>query len=149
MTGDGTGTSRIGTRSSNSSKHPGLAAKTTKRRSSADVKASAKVKEATKMAKKEVQTARIQRVADFESSTKTAEEVADATPRPKFAPCGTDLDVEISDGQSLAPGESDDDIHAPRKRKRIPAAKMKDLAPITEDSGDDGDIILYTGDKVP
>jgi hypothetical protein len=148
MTGDNAGTGRMGTRSSNSSKHPGLVTKTTTRRSSADVKAAAKVKEDGKKAKKEDQDARIQRVADFESSAKTAEELADATPRPKFATRGTH-DAEISDGQSLAPpGDSDDyEMRLPnlKKRKRIPTRKKKDLATIAEDSGDEDNIILYTG----
>jgi hypothetical protein len=149
MTGNDAGTGRMGTRSSNSSKHPGLVTKTTTRRSSADVKAAAKVKEDGKKAKKEGQDARIQHVADFESSAKTAEELADATPRPKFATRGTHDDAEISDGQSLAPpGDSDDnEMHVPnlKKRKRIPTRKTKDLATIAEDSGDEDDIIFFTG----
>ena len=57
---------RIGTRSSNASKHPGLASKPVTHRTSAEVKATAKAKEAAKKAKKEAQQARLKRVAEFE-----------------------------------------------------------------------------------
>ena len=107
-----TGPGRIGTRSSNPTKHPGLSNKTTTRRTSAEVKAAAKAKEDAKKAKKEAQAARLKRVADFETTAKMNEDMADATPRPNFAPRGTHIDSDAghnSDGHTLAPpGESDD-----------------------------------------
>lgn len=149
-TGNETGhTGRIGTRSSNSSKHPGLANKTTLRRTSVEVKAAAKAKEAAKKAKKEAHEARIHRVAEFESREKTNEEQTDATPRPDFAT----RDSEISDGHSLAPpGESDDsdsvkpaEMPVPKARGRkkgIPAARRKELASIAEKPRDESEPVL-------
>jgi hypothetical protein len=82
----GNNTGRMGTRSSNSSKHPGLLNKTNSRRTSAEVKAATEAKVAAKKAKEEAHEASIQRVAEFETNARTNEELADATPRPNFVP---------------------------------------------------------------
>ena len=80
---------RMSTRPANTSRHPGLvASKPTTCWSSAEVKSTAKVKAAVKIVKKEAQLAGIQRVAEFESNAKHDEDIADATPRPNFAPRG-------------------------------------------------------------
>ena len=110
----------MATRSSNSSKHPGLANKTTTRRTSAEVKAAAKAKEAAKVAKKEAQQARIKRVAEFESEARDNEDLIDATPRPNFVPRGShpnsdtgletsEVDGPNSDGHMYIPADESDD----------------------------------------
>jgi hypothetical protein len=97
------------TRASNASKHPGLATKPAPRRTSAQVKAAAMAKEATKVAKKQAEEARIKRVAEFESNARDNEDVIDATPRPNFAPrgCHPDSDAGL--------GTSEDDVSNPDK----------------------------------
>ena len=75
-----------------------MANKPTKRRTSAEVKAAAMAKAAAKIAKKEAQLTRIQRVAEFESSAKHNEDITDATPRPNFAPRGHPISEPNSDG---------------------------------------------------
>jgi hypothetical protein len=75
----------MGTRKSNSSKHPGLVIKTTTRRTSEEVKAATEAKEAEKAAKKQTYRTSVKRVADFESQAMVNDEITDATPRPNFA----------------------------------------------------------------
>ena len=140
----------MGTRSSNSSKHPGLVTKTATRRSSAQVKAAAMVKEAAKKAKKDAEVARIHRVAKFEYDEKIAEDMAVATPRPNFTPgelmCGiVNLD---SDELSLAPHResSDSDNPIPRPTKKLPMRKKKAAKKKNEDSESSDEIILYSVD---
>lgn len=129
-------TGRIGTRSSNSSKHPGLANKGTVRRTSAEVKAAAKAKEAAKNAKKKAHEARIQRVAEFESMAKTNEETMDATPRPNFAPRVNHTSPGPGPDNEIAPpGESDGNNSAILAETPAP----KKLATIAEDSGDESE----------
>ena len=103
---------RIGTCSSNASKHPGLASKPATHQTSAEVKAAAKAKEVAKKAKKEAQQAHLKHVAEFETMVKMNKDMTDATPHPNFAPHGTNLDSDMghnSDGYTLAPpGGSDD-----------------------------------------
>lgn len=94
---------RIGTRASNATRHPGLPNKSAARRTSAEVKAAKDAKEAAKKAKIEAQQARLERVADFESQAKMNEDMANATPRPHFAPREYNLNSDayrISDGLS-------------------------------------------------
>lgn len=143
-------TGRIGTRSSNSSKHPGLANKGTVRRTSAEVKAAAKAKEAAKNAKKKAHEARIQRVAEFESMAKTNEETMDATPRPNFAPRVNHTSPGPGSDISLAPpGESDGnnlpdsailaETPAPKKIPAVKAKNSKKLTTNAENSGDESE----------
>ena len=108
----------MATRSANSSKHPGLANKTTTRRTSAEVKAAAEAKEAAKAAKKEAQNAHIKRVTEFESKARDDEDLIDATPRPNFMPHGSHADLGTSeadrpnsDGHTyVPPDESGDEL---------------------------------------
>ena len=135
----------IRTHHSNSSKHPGVPDKPSTRRSSAEVKVAAEAKEAAKKLKMEAQQARIQRVAEFERRAMTNEDLIDATPQPNFKPHATQPDYDtahMSDGDMLAPGESDDSESVMKlvlKRKKVtPAAgKTKPLTTIAKNSADD------------
>jgi hypothetical protein len=80
---------RMSTRPGNTSKHPGLPVASTTRRTSAEVKAAARAKEAAKKERKDAEIARIKRVTEFESKAKDNEDITDATPRPNFAPHGS------------------------------------------------------------
>lgn len=70
------------TRSSNSSKHPGVIVQTKSRRSSAEVKAEAEAKKAAKAAKKEQRNTGIRKVTEFEREAMVQEDLTDATPQP-------------------------------------------------------------------
>ena len=145
------------TRASNSSKHPGLLVKPATRRTSADVKAAAKVKEAANAAKKQAKEAHIKRVAEFESNAQDHEDLIDATPRPNFTRRDSNPDSDASLGTSeddgpnpdkhtyAPPDKSDDSDESedldnvaevapiPKRKKVTPAAA---LATITENSED-------------
>ena len=96
------------TRASNASKRPGLATKPAPCRTSAEVQAAAKAKEAASAAKKQAQEACIKRVAEFESNARTNEDLIDATPRPNFAPCGSQPDSDADLGTSEDDGPNPD-----------------------------------------
>ena len=162
MSSTGNDTRRIGTRASNSSKHPGLLNKPPSRRTTAEVKAAASAKETAKKAKKEAHDAHIQRVAEFESKARANEELADATPRPNFAPRVTNPDSDVSDGhpkallvQTRESDDSDSDKPAEtpvpkgKKKKGIPVAKTKELASIPESSGDESEPITFVRRRLP
>jgi hypothetical protein len=121
------------TRASNASKHPGLASKPAPRRTSAEVKAAAKAKEAAKVAKKHAQEARVKRVAEFESNARNNEDLIDATPRPNFTPRGShpDLDTGL--------GTSEDDGSNPDKHTSIPP----------DESGDESDNYIQSAEVMP
>jgi hypothetical protein len=121
------------TRASNASKHPGLATKPAPRRTSAQVKAAAMAKEATKVAKKQAKEARIKRVAEFESNARDNEDVIDATPRPNFAPRGRHPDSDAG------LGTSEDDVSNPNKHTYIPPDR----------SGDESDNCIQSAEVMP
>ena len=121
------------TRASNASKHPGLATKPAPRRTSAQVKAATMAKEATKVAKKQAEEARIKRVAEFESNARDNEDVIDATPRPNFAPRGRHPDSDAG------LGTSEDDVSNPDKHTYIPPDR----------SGDESDNCIQSAEVMP
>jgi len=71
----------------NATKHPGLIGKmSTVHRNSAQVKAAAAAKRATKDAKDAARTASICHATEFESTALDNEDLIDATPQPNFTP---------------------------------------------------------------
>ena len=143
---------RMATCSSNTSKHPGLVNKTTTHRTSVEVKAATKAKEAAKVAKKEAQQASIKRIMEFETNARDNEDLVDATPQLNFTPCGSHSDSDIclrtsevdgpnSNGNMYVPpdesdDESDDSVKlaeatpAPKGRKKVtPATATKAKKP--------------------
>jgi hypothetical protein len=134
------------TRSSNASKRPGLAAKSTPHRTSAEVKAEARAKAAAKAAKKQAKQDQIEHVAGFETEAIANEDLMDATPRPNFAPKyrtrvksedleSEDLEVDgpNADGDTYVPGEgnpADESDDSARSTEAMPIpARKKILAP--------------------
>lgn len=76
----------IETRSSNRLTHPGLAIKTTQRRTSAEVQQEREAKAKAKAAQQEAKQQSIKRAANFEHAEMANEDIVDATPRPVFTP---------------------------------------------------------------
>ncbi|KAF8802625.1 hypothetical protein BYT27DRAFT_7260921 [Phlegmacium glaucopus] len=74
------------TRTRNRTTHPGLADKTTNRRSTAEVQQERAAKACAKAAHKEAKQQSIDRAAAFEHAEMANEDMVDTTPRPSFTP---------------------------------------------------------------
>jgi hypothetical protein len=132
------------TRATNASKRPGLAVKSMTHQTSAEVKAEADTKVATKAAKKEAQQAWIKRVTGFETKAMANEDLIDAMPWPNFASKSnthvshlksedlrtSEVDGPNPDGHTYVPDKSDTDgvsDNSVRSAEMMPIPKEKKI----------------------
>lgn len=115
------------TRPKNAKQRPGLVTlPTTKRRTTAEVKADKEAKKAAKEAKTQAKKDGIQRAAAFESAAIVNEDLMDATPRPKFNAGSSSLVTGAEMAQTEA--SSDDEMSDKRNLDQNDHNPPEDLA---------------------